>query len=193
MLIQKLRLQRGWSQQQLAELSGLSTRTIQRIERGDPPSLESLKSLAAVFEVDFATLQSSQPEPTMSTTLTPSLPADPLASPAAGPAAGAAAGATAGATDAVLSTPSRADEELAFRHVRKVRGFYMNLGRYLVVVSILLVINYTMTPGRIWAPWVAGGWGIGLLFHAMRVFEWLPFLGGDWERRQVEKRLGRPL
>jgi len=28
MNIQKLRLQRGWSQQQLAELSGLSSRTI---------------------------------------------------------------------------------------------------------------------------------------------------------------------
>jgi transcriptional regulator with XRE-family HTH domain len=32
MLIQKLRLQRGWSQEQLAELSGLSVRTIQRLE-----------------------------------------------------------------------------------------------------------------------------------------------------------------
>jgi transcriptional regulator with XRE-family HTH domain len=34
MLVQKLRLQRGWSQQQLAELSGLNVRTIQRIEKG---------------------------------------------------------------------------------------------------------------------------------------------------------------
>lgn len=34
MNIQKLRLQRGWSQQQRAELSGLSSRTIQRIENG---------------------------------------------------------------------------------------------------------------------------------------------------------------
>ncbi|MFN6100724.1 MAG: helix-turn-helix domain-containing protein [Burkholderiales bacterium] len=31
-MIQKLRLQRGWSQQQLADLSGLSVRTIQRLE-----------------------------------------------------------------------------------------------------------------------------------------------------------------
>ena len=34
MLVQKLRLQRGWSQEQLAVVSGLSVRTIQRIERG---------------------------------------------------------------------------------------------------------------------------------------------------------------
>jgi transcriptional regulator with XRE-family HTH domain len=44
MLIQKLRLQRGWSQEQLAELSGLSIRTIQRIERGQTASVESLNS-----------------------------------------------------------------------------------------------------------------------------------------------------
>jgi transcriptional regulator with XRE-family HTH domain len=57
MLVQKLRLQRGWSQQQLAELSGLKVRTIQRIEKGKEPSLESLKSLAAVFNVEFSTLK----------------------------------------------------------------------------------------------------------------------------------------
>jgi transcriptional regulator with XRE-family HTH domain len=57
MLVQKLRLQRGWSQQQLAELSGLNIRTIQRIEKGQEPSLESLKSLAAVFNLDFSTLK----------------------------------------------------------------------------------------------------------------------------------------
>jgi XRE family transcriptional regulator, regulator of sulfur utilization len=54
--IRKLRLQRGWTQDQLAEFAGLSVRSIQRIERGRRPSLESLKSLAAVFEVDLATL-----------------------------------------------------------------------------------------------------------------------------------------
>lgn len=54
--IRKLRLQRGWTQDQLAEFSGLSVRSVQRIERGTRPSLESLKSLAAVFEVDLSTL-----------------------------------------------------------------------------------------------------------------------------------------
>lgn len=57
MIIRKLRLQRGWSQEQLAEFTGLSTRTIQRIERGQPCSLETLKALAAVFEVDISTFQ----------------------------------------------------------------------------------------------------------------------------------------
>ena len=56
MLVRKLRIEKGWSQETLAEVSGLSVRTIQRIERGGNASLESLSALAAVFEVDIATL-----------------------------------------------------------------------------------------------------------------------------------------
>ena len=52
--IKKMRLERHWSQDQLAEMSGLSIRTIQRIENGENAGLESLKSLAAVFETNIA-------------------------------------------------------------------------------------------------------------------------------------------
>ena len=65
-LIQKLRLQHGWSQEQLAELSGLSVRTIQRLERGQTPSVESLKSIAAVLDVDFTTLKEPAMDPSLS-------------------------------------------------------------------------------------------------------------------------------
>ena len=51
--IKKMRLERHWSQEQLAEMSGLSIRTIQRIENGGNAGLESLKSLAAVFEINI--------------------------------------------------------------------------------------------------------------------------------------------
>ena len=56
MIIRKLRLQRGQSQEQLAEMCGLSVRTIQRVERGQSNRLESLKAIAAVFEIDFTSL-----------------------------------------------------------------------------------------------------------------------------------------
>ena len=51
--IKKMRLERHWSQDQLAEMSGLSIRTIQRIENGENAGLESLKSLGAVFEINI--------------------------------------------------------------------------------------------------------------------------------------------
>lgn len=52
--IKKMRIERHWSQDQLAEMSGLSIRTIQRIENGENAGLESLKCLAAVFETNIA-------------------------------------------------------------------------------------------------------------------------------------------
>jgi transcriptional regulator with XRE-family HTH domain len=51
MILKRLRHKRNWSQEQLAEISGLSVRTIQRIESGGKASLESLNALASVLEV----------------------------------------------------------------------------------------------------------------------------------------------
>lgn len=60
MTIQERRLERGWSQEELARHSGLSTRTIQRIESGQKAGLESLKCLAAVFETSISALMQEQ-------------------------------------------------------------------------------------------------------------------------------------
>ncbi len=61
MNIQKLRLDKGWSQEDLAMHSGISVRTIQRIENGKRASLESLKCLAAVFETSVSNLVQEKP------------------------------------------------------------------------------------------------------------------------------------
>lgn len=58
MNIRQLRLEKGWSQIQLAELSGLSLRTVQRIEKGSKPTIESLKAIASVFETEWSELVS---------------------------------------------------------------------------------------------------------------------------------------
>lgn len=54
--VKALRLARAWSQEQLAEMAALSVRTVQRIENGDQPALETLSALAAVFGVSVAEL-----------------------------------------------------------------------------------------------------------------------------------------
>ncbi len=56
MIIRKLRRERGWSQEQLSEVCGLSVRTIQRIENGQTPSMETLQALAAAFDTDVSRL-----------------------------------------------------------------------------------------------------------------------------------------
>jgi transcriptional regulator with XRE-family HTH domain len=160
MLIQKLRLQRGWSQEQLAELSGLSVRTIQRLERGQTASVESLKALASVFETDFSRLK----EPDMDAADRPALNPD-----------------------------IRADEALALAHVRKLQGFYLHLAQYVIVIGVLAVVNLLTFPHYLWFGWAAFGWGIGVMAHGLQVFGGAPFLNAAWERRQVEKYLGREL
>jgi transcriptional regulator with XRE-family HTH domain len=55
-ILKQLRIGRHLSQEQLAQMSGLNVRTIQRIESGHNASLESLKCLASVLEVDIETL-----------------------------------------------------------------------------------------------------------------------------------------
>ncbi|MBV7298216.1 2TM domain-containing protein [Enterovibrio paralichthyis] len=157
MIVRKLRLQRGWSQEQLSEMSGLSVRTIQRIERGDNAGLESLKALASVFEIQVSDLQKS-PEPDMTE---------------------------------YVKIPT--EEERAIAHVKKIKGFYSHAIWYVLVISGLFIFNYVSEPGYIWAWWPAMGWGIGLLSHALRVFKPINLFGPDWERKQVEKRLGRKL
>ena len=156
MQVQKLRLQRGWSQQQLAELSGLNVRTIQRIEKGQEPSVESLKSLAAVFNVEFSTLKEQ-------------------------------------GMDNVISESQSAEEILAFNQVRKLKGFYIHLAQYVLVVALLAVINALTTPNRWWVQWVIMGWGIGVFFHWLQISERFGLFGSKWEKEQVEKRLGRKL
>lgn len=54
--VRELRLQRQWSQEQLAEACGLNLRTVQRLESSGRASNESLRALAAVFEVDPSSL-----------------------------------------------------------------------------------------------------------------------------------------
>jgi transcriptional regulator with XRE-family HTH domain len=155
MIVRKLRLKRAWSQEQLAQLSGLNIRTIQRIERGQKAGLESLKSLAAVFEVDLSDLQQ---DTTMNDT-------------------------------AAVSE----EERQVIERVQDIKGFYSHLCNYIIVLSILFIINLIYTPEYIWALWASLGWGIGLISHGLSVFEVYSFFGADWEKKQIEKRLGRKL
>jgi transcriptional regulator with XRE-family HTH domain len=153
MIVRKLRLQRGWTQEHLAQLTGLSVRSIQRLERGQPGSLESMNSLAAVFEVDRSLFKpGDNPMPNAS--------------------------------------PITADEESAIQYVKGVKEFYTHVFMYLFFVAIFGFFFGFKHPLILWG---SIGWGIGLVVHGLNVFEVINFLGPNWEKKQIEKRLGRPL
>lgn len=155
MIVRKIRLQRGWSQEHLSQLSGLSVRTIQRIERGQKAGLESLNALAAVFEISITELQVE--------------------------------------SDMNNKQQTAFEETQIIEHVKEIKGFYTHLITYACVITLLFIINLLTEPSYIWAWWPAMGWGMGIVSHGLSTFEILNFFGADWEKRQIEKRLGRKL
>jgi transcriptional regulator with XRE-family HTH domain len=58
--IKQLRKEKKWSQSQLSEVCGLNLRTIQRLESTGKASLETVRALAAVFQVEADTLLERQ-------------------------------------------------------------------------------------------------------------------------------------
>jgi transcriptional regulator with XRE-family HTH domain len=168
MILRKLRLQRGWSQEHVAELTDLSVRTIQRIERGGQPSLESAKALAAVFEVDLTTFQpttgvnpmNEQTEKTSITTAN---------------------------NDAETVTTA---EKLAINYVKGIKEFYGHVFMYAVFMLAFLVTGKFSHPQ---ALWLSLGWGAGVVVHGLVAFEIFGSFGTSWEKKQIEKKLGRKL
>lgn len=64
-LVKQLRANKHWSQQQLSDACGLNLRTIQRLESSGKASIETVRALAAVFEVspdDLTFPECGQPE-----------------------------------------------------------------------------------------------------------------------------------
>lgn len=60
--MKSLRQSKNWTQQHLAEVCGLSMRTIQRIEKDGVASNETVAAYAAVFEIDAARFLISESE-----------------------------------------------------------------------------------------------------------------------------------
>jgi transcriptional regulator with XRE-family HTH domain len=42
----------GWTQETLAEISGLTVRTVQRVENGEPSSVDTRRALARAFKIE---------------------------------------------------------------------------------------------------------------------------------------------
>jgi len=75
----------------------------------------------------------------------------------------------------------------AKKRVEEIKGFYGNLIAYVVVNLGLLAINLLTSPNHLWFYWPMIGWGVGVFFHGMKVFNYMPFLGKDWEEQKIKE------
>jgi hypothetical protein len=77
--------------------------------------------------------------------------------------------------------------EFARNRVEELKGFYGNLISYIGFNIFFLLLNLLTSPNRLWFFWPLIGWGIGLFFHAMRVFNYSVFLTKNWEERKIKE------
>ena len=58
----------------------------------------------------------------------------------------------------------------AKKRVEAKFGLYIHLAVYIAVNILLIVINVSTSPDHFWFIWPLIGWGIGVVFHALKVF-----------------------
>jgi len=83
-------------------------------------------------------------------------------------------------------TPNEEYHE-AKRKVTKLRGFYRQLGLFIIVNAFLFIINLIMSPGYFWFYWVTLFWGIAMVWQAYDVFGNDGMLGKEWEERKIQE------
>ena len=88
------------------------------------------------------------------------------------------------------TSPVTPEEENAIQYVKGIKEFYSHLFMYALFAT---VFGLTLGIKHPFIFWGALGWGIGVLVHGLNAFEVIDLFGPNWERRQIEKRLGRPL
>ena len=75
----------------------------------------------------------------------------------------------------------------ARKQVEELKEFYYSLISYVIVIPFLIFINYRTFWGFQWFWFPMFGWGIGLCFHAYKVFLNDGALGRNWERKKIEQ------
>lgn len=87
------------------------------------------------------------------------------------------------------ANPSMSDSYVrARKRVEELKEFYYSLLSYCIVIPMLFLIWYYFTPFTIqwfWFPMFF--WGIGLCFHAYKVFVNDGMFGSGWEKRKIEQ------
>lgn len=85
----------------------------------------------------------------------------------------------------------------AKKQVKELKGFYIHLIVYIIINIFISTtsIMANMNGGETFTEAIlnfgtfstAFFWGIGLAFHAAKVFNFNPFFSKDWEQRQIKK------
>jgi transcriptional regulator with XRE-family HTH domain len=165
MSIQTRRIAKGWSQEELALHSGISVRTIQRIEAGRKAGLETLKCLAAVFETTVIELIKEQDMNT-----------DTIQK-------------SAGDMPATPEMATTNTERDAIEYVQNLKAFHLHWISFVFVIPALYILNSLISPDVMWVYWVGAIWAGALALHLITLFGLFGVFGAGWEQKQFRRRM----
>lgn len=89
-----------------------------------------------------------------------------------------------------METSQKSDHQKyieAKKQVQELKGFYIHSFFYLGLSVYFIYLNFTYSPEHLWFYWPMLGWGIGLFFHASKVFNFFPFLDKKWEEKKIQE------
>jgi len=75
----------------------------------------------------------------------------------------------------------------AEKRVKEVKGFYSHLFTYILVNTGLIILNLLTSPNNLWFFWPMFGWGIGVVFQGISVFNINPFFNKNWEEKKLQQ------
>lgn len=94
----------------------------------------------------------------------------------------------------IMDTPVSQKENNYFKAQKKVeeiKAFYGHMASYVVVNTGLAVLNIVTSPEHLWFLYPALGWGIGLVLHGCKTFDYMPFLSNEWEERKLKELMDK--
>lgn len=83
--------------------------------------------------------------------------------------------------------------EMAYKRVKRIKGFYVHALVYVLVNGYLMVSNYnnTLYTEVAFFSWktfdVQFFWGIGLLSHGLSIFGRNLFFSAKWEEKKIQE------
>lgn len=75
----------------------------------------------------------------------------------------------------------------AQKRVVEIRKFYEHLTVYLLCNPIVIVVNLMTSPEYLWCIWSVMGWGVAIVLHGFKVFNYPPFFSKKWEARKIRE------
>ncbi len=87
--------------------------------------------------------------------------------------------------------------EIAFKRVKRIKGFYVHLLVYVFVNAVIIFSNYYGNSNEDPFSWslqtfsTAFFWGIGLVAHGLSVFGRNLFFGQNWEEKKIQELMDK--